>query len=826
MKLKVIIPIILVIFCICLITIFVFFRGSPEIPKAIILDNLHLDELSPSGETIPFVNETRKLLEGVGVAVEYVGVEDVTLEVYQNLAKYNLVILRVHSGILVEDDDEKIVCFFSSEELSKQKFRKYNDWFEKKYLANATLELPNGTKKSFIGVKPNFIKNCLNGEFQDSIIIAMGCNSLESYSMARAFVDDRKALAYIGWTSDVTVNHTDSATLGLLKNFFENNETIEEARRAWQDYGIHVYAIAYGDEADISTMQEVAQAGNGEYYFADTLNIYDTYIRIAQEILKSYPVNPLLDVGNKGYTEWFYVGEFNGTENVNDFSNTLNNLIMNCNCPGCSIEGDNCTISWWVNATGVSGINHTFFVYANETSDMTTSNITGEWLVEIDDPESNPPNITTLTEVPDDPATYSSGSYYRFNSTVLDDTAISLVLFEFNGTNYSTSATGDIYNATVIDLGVGNYTYRWFANDTSGNINNTETGTYEVVPAAGQTSLVFDKSSPQTYGTTINASCTILEGEGEVVLYRDGVDVTATENGKDVTLAAGTYTYYCNMSATSNYTAASNYSDFTIDKAGCSIYTYLNNSRSNATILNNTEIWLNATMIAGDTGAIITLFNNGTVVANATSPLANLTGYNNTGWYNITSVYEATENYTRCYETWWVKVASGPDTTAPNITNLTEVPSDPATYSPTQVYEFNVTIKDENPLYIVLFEIGGVNYSTSSVGDIYNATITGLTAGNYTYYWFANDTYGNQNDSVNSTYTINSGSNSSCNLLERNILKLVIGFFALAVFGMVILFVYSSEDIDLTQMLIVFICLVIGAIFTSVIAEIVLSTCG
>ena len=228
MKFKVIIPIILVVFCICLITIFVFFRGSPGIPKAIILDNLHLDELSPSGETIPFVNETRKLLEGVGVEVEYVGVEDVTLEVYQNLAKYNLVILRVHSGILVEDDDEKIVCFFSSEELSKQKFRKYNDWFEKKYLANATLELPNGTKKSFIGVKPNFIKNCLNGEFQDSIIIAMGCNSLESYSMARAFVD-KEALVYIGWTRDVTVNHTDSATLGLLKSFFENNETIKEA---------------------------------------------------------------------------------------------------------------------------------------------------------------------------------------------------------------------------------------------------------------------------------------------------------------------------------------------------------------------------------------------------------------------------------------------------------------------------------------------------------------------------------------------------------------------------------------------------------------------
>ena len=225
MKLKVIIPIILVIFCICLITIFVFFRGSPEIPKAIILDNLHLDELSPSGETIPFVNETRKLLEGVGVEVEYVGVEDVTLEVYQNLAKYNLVILRIHSGILIENN-EKIVCFFTSEPFSHQNLDKYSEWFDKNYLAKATFERSG---ESFIGVKPDFIRNCLNGEFQDSIIIAMGCNSSINDSMAKAFVNDRKALVYIGWTHDVTVNHTDSATLELLKSFFENNETIKEA---------------------------------------------------------------------------------------------------------------------------------------------------------------------------------------------------------------------------------------------------------------------------------------------------------------------------------------------------------------------------------------------------------------------------------------------------------------------------------------------------------------------------------------------------------------------------------------------------------------------
>jgi len=227
MKFKVIIPIILIVFCICLITIFVFFRRNPEGPRAIILDNLGLDGESPSGEDIPFVQETKELLEGIGVKVNYVGVENVKLEVYRNLAKYNLVILRVHSGLLI---GEEVVCFFTSEPLPENP-GKYSEWFSKGYLANATLELRDGTKKHFIGVKPDFISNCLNGEFENSIIIAMGCNSLdlESYSMAKAFVDDRKALVYIGWTRDVTVDYTDNATLELLKRFFQKNQTVKEA---------------------------------------------------------------------------------------------------------------------------------------------------------------------------------------------------------------------------------------------------------------------------------------------------------------------------------------------------------------------------------------------------------------------------------------------------------------------------------------------------------------------------------------------------------------------------------------------------------------------
>jgi len=223
MKFKTIISIILIAFCICIIIVFLFFHQNPEIPRAIIVDNLALDGESESGADITFVKEAKKILESTGVEVDYVEVNNVTLEVYQNLARYHLIILRAHSGVLKNNG---AICFFSSEKLIEQKWQEYREWFSKEYLANATFE---HSKESFIGLKPDFIRNCLNGEFHNSIVIAMGCNSSINDSMAKAFVDDRKALVYIGWTRDVTANHTDFVTLGLLRSFFEKNETIKEA---------------------------------------------------------------------------------------------------------------------------------------------------------------------------------------------------------------------------------------------------------------------------------------------------------------------------------------------------------------------------------------------------------------------------------------------------------------------------------------------------------------------------------------------------------------------------------------------------------------------
>jgi len=53
-----------------------------------------------------------------------------------------------------------------------------------------------------------------------------------------------------------------------------------------------------------------------------------------------------------------------------------------------------------------------------------------------------------------------------------------------------------------------------------------------VTKITSSVNLVFDKISPQNYGTEINATCTTNSPEGTLKLYRNGIDVTGSENGK------------------------------------------------------------------------------------------------------------------------------------------------------------------------------------------------------------------------------------------------------------------------------------------------------
>jgi len=158
--------------------------------------------------------------------------------------------------------------------------------------------------------------------------------------------------------------------------------------------------------------------------------------------------------------------------------------------------------------------------------------------------------------------------------------------------------------------------------------------------------LSFDKVSPQTYGTQINASCGCTNQETNAVLYRNGMDVTSAENNQLVTLGVDTYNYVCNVSATQNYTSAQDTDSFTINKASTATNLYLNGGQNNKSITYG--IQSNATAITNNLS--VTLYRDGQVVSNP--EIATL----GAGTYNYTAINSGDENYTGSSVTWFLIV--------------------------------------------------------------------------------------------------------------------------------------------------------------------------
>ena len=213
----------------------------------------------------------------------------------------------------------------------------------------------------------------------------------------------------------------------------------------------------------------------------------------------------------------------------------------------------------------------------------------------------------------------SSGISYKqfFNITWTDDFNVSVVWAEFNGTvNYTVAnKTGSAYilNRT---FAAGNYTLRWYANDSFGNANQTDLYNVTISQASPQLNLTLNVSGILYYqsinvnnGTAINISAA-SSGESSIQLYRNG---TLINNGTSISnsslYAIEAYPAPVNITAvyisTQNYTASSLTYFITVENSSQAPTSYkvspLNNTySSNANItftINATDATLkNATL--------------------------------------------------------------------------------------------------------------------------------------------------------------------------------------------------------------------------------------
>ncbi|MCC7573994.1 hypothetical protein KO361_00175 [Candidatus Woesearchaeota archaeon] len=231
--------------------------------------------------------------------------------------------------------------------------------------------------------------------------------------------------------------------------------------------------------------------------------------------------------------------------------------------------------------------------------------------IDITNPVYSNENVTPLS-----PSVYEPSTTYNFSIEWTDNVAIDTVLFEHNFTGTKTNITpnkaGNTYWFTT-ELGAGNYSYKWYANDTVNNKNNTEQKSYAV-----------------------------LKDESELILYLD-------------------------------------------------------EEQNNITINENTLVNITA-QINKPSNGFIELYLNEEKINQGTHQLTNITMFEEPGEYNVTAIYEETNNYTNAEKKLVITVM---DTISPNVT-LISPENESETSTGTIILRYNVT--DASPItYCALY---------------------------------------------------------------------------------------------------------------------------
>jgi hypothetical protein len=112
---------------------------------------------------------------------------------------------------------------------------------------------------------------------------------------------------YCNSFEDFSGSGTIGDSTGSTSSTLDKQWAINASCNAWQNYGIKVYAIGFGDDTDTATMQAIAECGNGTYYYANVSALSEIYSQIAQEIINaSYNEQTIEIIGNSSMRNILY----------------------------------------------------------------------------------------------------------------------------------------------------------------------------------------------------------------------------------------------------------------------------------------------------------------------------------------------------------------------------------------------------------------------------------------------------------------------------------------------------------------------------------------
>jgi hypothetical protein len=202
-------------------------------PIAAIVDQLSSSQLDPLSRhsNSTFVDHAKQLLQTRFLRVDYFS-DNATVDNYRSLSAYKLIIWRAHSAL---DLDSKYVAISTSE--------RYGTANYDRYLENGQLTLCNitGDPNLYFAITPTFVREIMNGRFQDTVIILMSCNGLkQGYKTAESFIE-KGAKAFTSWDGWIDKTDNDNAISSMLDYLVTENNTISEAVSKIRTYVSPIY---------------------------------------------------------------------------------------------------------------------------------------------------------------------------------------------------------------------------------------------------------------------------------------------------------------------------------------------------------------------------------------------------------------------------------------------------------------------------------------------------------------------------------------------------------------------------------------------------------
>ncbi len=195
--------------------VFILTRPAAEIlvePYTGALKAAIVDQLYNRRENQAFIELTTSDLEDYGFEVDIYQGDIINVDFYQQLPTggYKLIIFRVHSGLL--ENQQSVgdkTWMFTNEHYSRMKH------FFKQMRGQVTHATTEPDEPTIFAVGTKFINECMEENFNDTVVILMGCAAFRSEDLAEAFINNG-ASAYIAWDASVGLQYVDDATITLI----------------------------------------------------------------------------------------------------------------------------------------------------------------------------------------------------------------------------------------------------------------------------------------------------------------------------------------------------------------------------------------------------------------------------------------------------------------------------------------------------------------------------------------------------------------------------------------------------------------------------------